>query len=389
MFKLDNEQNGRSMKREFLQVLASPCCHADLRLEGETSTDPEEINGGELLCANCEKRFPVVKGIPRFVPESNYADSFGFEWGIYGRVQIDSISGNSISTDRFRATTGWEEGGKEGEWILDAGCGGGRFTEVALRTGANLVSFDYSTAIDSAKESFAGRDENLNLAQVSIYEMPFKPVFDAVYCMGVLQHTPDPRESLQCLCDMVKPGGELVVDVYPKHDPIQTSLFDKARIWVNPQNWLWKPLFKLLPYRWTYQIVRAYVWAFLKLDTQLLAYIRRKRPSAIASLLSFARHCPPIQICNHSLQFPFLSWEYKRLWAEMNTLDIYSPKYTQPQTRATMTAWGEELGLEGLEVFSAGDCGDGALVMRGTKPKDSPPPGTDHLGRSMTTSQSH
>lgn len=36
-----------------------------------------------------------------------------------------------------------------------------------------------------------------------------------VFCFGVLQHTPDVNKSVQCLAEMVKPGGELAVDFYP------------------------------------------------------------------------------------------------------------------------------------------------------------------------------
>ncbi len=39
--------------------------------------------------------------------------------------------------------------------------------------------------------------------------------FDKVFCFGVLQHTPDVELSVKTLIDMVKPGGELVVDFYP------------------------------------------------------------------------------------------------------------------------------------------------------------------------------
>ena len=36
-----------------------------------------EIEGGFLDCADCHKRFPILEGIPRFVPLENYADNFG------------------------------------------------------------------------------------------------------------------------------------------------------------------------------------------------------------------------------------------------------------------------------------------------------------------------
>ena len=46
--------------------------------------------------------------------------------------------------------------------------------------------------------------------------MPFKrDSFDKVLCLGVLQHTPSIDESIKCLIEKTKPGGEIVVDFYP------------------------------------------------------------------------------------------------------------------------------------------------------------------------------
>ncbi len=32
---------------------------------------------GELACPGCQRKFPIVGAIPRFVEKQNYADSFG------------------------------------------------------------------------------------------------------------------------------------------------------------------------------------------------------------------------------------------------------------------------------------------------------------------------
>jgi len=48
----------------------------------------------------------------------------------------------------------------KGKWVLDAGCGSGRFAEIALATGANVVALDYSSAIDACWNNLK---ENPNL----------------------------------------------------------------------------------------------------------------------------------------------------------------------------------------------------------------------------------
>ncbi len=44
--------------------------------------------------------------------------------------------------------TGWPKDMK-GETILEAGSGAGRFTEIMVKTGANILSFDFSSAVDA------------------------------------------------------------------------------------------------------------------------------------------------------------------------------------------------------------------------------------------------
>jgi 2-polyprenyl-3-methyl-5-hydroxy-6-metoxy-1,4-benzoquinol methylase len=48
--------------------------------------------------------------------------------------------------------------------------------------------------------------------------MPFRlGSFDKLFCFGVLQYTPDVRVAFFALPPMLKPGGEMVVDVYKKN----------------------------------------------------------------------------------------------------------------------------------------------------------------------------
>jgi uncharacterized protein YbaR (Trm112 family) len=60
------------MKYALLDILACPRCHGALRLDS-SETHGTEVVGGELHCAACERSWPIVRGIPRFVDPSNYA----------------------------------------------------------------------------------------------------------------------------------------------------------------------------------------------------------------------------------------------------------------------------------------------------------------------------
>lgn len=158
--------------------------------------------------------YPVIRGIPRFVSSENYAQAFGDQWNRFPRTQLDSHTGLALSEDRLARCMRGKLPDVRGKRVLEAGSGAGRFTEVLLKHGALLDSFDYSNAVEA---NFAnnGSNVNLTLAQADIRAIPYpKAAYDYVVCLGVLQHTPDPEESIRSLWSMVKPGGSLIIDHY-------------------------------------------------------------------------------------------------------------------------------------------------------------------------------
>ena len=180
--------------------------------------DPE--NGGRLIpesgSLNSEggRRYPIIRGIPRFVSAENYSEDFGAQWNMFPKTQLDSFTGLAQSETRLARCLRGNLASLGNKKVLEAGSGAGRFTEVLLKYGAVVHSFDYSNAIEAnAKNN--GHHERLVLAQADIRKMPFpKGDYDYVICLGVLQHTPNPEESIKCLWEMAKPGGVLTLDHY-------------------------------------------------------------------------------------------------------------------------------------------------------------------------------
>ena len=103
------------------------------------------------------KQYPVENGIPRFVEIDNYASSFGYQWNRFKSEQIDSINGTRLSEKRFYSETQWTKEWMKGKWILDAGCGAGRFLDVASDSEAQVVGLDIIGAIDAAGSNVGGR----------------------------------------------------------------------------------------------------------------------------------------------------------------------------------------------------------------------------------------
>ncbi len=81
---------------------------------------------------------PIVCCLPRFVPSESYARSVGSQWKQSDKLQVDPVMHNDLTRDRFYATTRWTAR-MEGQVILETRCGVGRFTQIALETGAEVM----------------------------------------------------------------------------------------------------------------------------------------------------------------------------------------------------------------------------------------------------------
>lgn len=201
------------MRPELLEHLREPGTEAVLEARS-TTMEGDRIWQGELISSLTGRRFPIVDGIPRFVPKENYAGSFGLQWKKFSDVQLDSATGATRSLQRFNHEVGWDRGELEGRWTVDAGAGAGRFTEIAAARGARVVALDYSTAVEATAITF--RDApNVYPVQGDILAPPFAArSFPRVYSIGVLQHTPEPYGALRSLLRLCQIGGKFAVTAY-------------------------------------------------------------------------------------------------------------------------------------------------------------------------------
>jgi SAM-dependent methyltransferase len=216
-----------AMREDLLEVLREPNTGSVLRLHNAKGSGAR-ITSGELISEQSERSYPIINGIPRFVPQTGYADSFGLQWNRYRLTQLDSVNGTKLSTNRFWSETEWTD--IKDQWVLDMGCGSGRFAEVAAAAGARLVALDLSSAVEATAETLK-KYENCDVVQASLLEPPFAVgAFDKAYCIGVLQHTPDPAGGCRSIARCVKPGGEFVLTIYARQP--WTKLYSKY--WVRP-----------------------------------------------------------------------------------------------------------------------------------------------------------
>ncbi len=176
---------------------------------------PLEHDAEAVLRCPKGHRFPVVRGVPRFVASDEYTGSFSFEWNAHRTTQLDSQRGDGSSEANFRSKTGFAPEDLVGKLVLDAGVGAGRYSEVMARWGANVIGVDLSYAVEAAQQNL-GAFLNVLIVQADIGRLPFRPdTFDAIVSIGVLHHTPDTRRYFQGLLSFLKPGGTIAIWVYP------------------------------------------------------------------------------------------------------------------------------------------------------------------------------
>ena len=102
--------------------------------------------------------------------------------------------------------------GIKGKRVLDVGCGGGILAESMAASGAEVTGIDLSekplkVAQLHLLESGQKVDYRLIAAEDLAREQP--GTFDAVTCMEMLEHVPDPLSTVRACAALAKPGGWL------------------------------------------------------------------------------------------------------------------------------------------------------------------------------------
>ena len=322
-----------------LSLLRYPLCSASsFRVEAQSVVESGRSDHGDrLYCAGCSADFPIVNGVPRFVPAEGYAGSFGYQWNRHRATQLDSFTGRPVSRDRLFGTSKWDQD-LRGQTVLEAGSGAGRFTEILASTGAQVFTFDLSNAVD-ANRTNNQRFPNVHFAQGDILNAPFQfDAFDKVMCLGVIQHTPDPYASFRSLARHVKPGGSLVIDCYARH--LKSLLHWK---------YLLRPITTRMNQQRLYSIIEKVVPPLLPISATLSEFLGPVGARLLPILQYRHLGLPP---------------ELNRQWAILDTFDMYSPAFDRPQTVQAVRRWYEECEFIEIDVRF----GENGIVAVGRKP---------------------
>jgi 2-polyprenyl-3-methyl-5-hydroxy-6-metoxy-1,4-benzoquinol methylase len=282
----------------------------------------EAADASELTCSagHC---YPVRQAIPRLLgDQANYAEAFGEQWHQYRTTQLDSYTGTSISRDRMRRCLGEELWSRLQQGtplqVLEAGCGAGRFTEILLDLPAAAVtSTDLSSAVEPNQRN-CPQSPRHRIVQCDINGLPFAPEqYDIVLCLGVIQHTRHPEQTLADLYRQVRPGGWLVIDHYTHSLSLYTRFAEL----------LLRPILKRLPPASGVAATRSLTRLFFPLH-------RAARASRPMQML-ISRFSP---LLTYYQAFPQLSERLQYEWAELDTHDCLTDYYKHARSRSSIAA---------------------------------------------------
>ncbi len=228
----------------------------------------------------------------------------------------------------FRNRTGFTSEDLAGLTVLDGGCGMGRYLRIAAEAAPSLlVGLDLSRAVVAARD-LTHDLTGVQVVQGDLLRPPFAPgSFDRIYSLGVLDHTPDPRAAFLALARLLKPGGRIVIWVYPKEKPRLERIMNAHRATSRRL-----PLGALV----FLSRLMAPVGA-LKRRMMLSRHRPIARAGVALNLLTIGVSMhpdPEVRVCD--------------------TLDWYAPRFLSRHTQEEVRGWFQEAGLVDIVDLSLG-----------------------------------
>ena len=99
-----------------------------------------------------------------------------------------------------------------GARVLDVGCGGGILSEALAAAGAQVTGIDLAPRVlDVARLHLHESNLQVDYREIAVETLAQESpaAFDAITCMEMLEHVPDPGSVIAACATLLKPGGRL------------------------------------------------------------------------------------------------------------------------------------------------------------------------------------
>lgn len=283
------------MDTALLKYLRSPSSGGQLTLIPKEA--PEFLSDGM-------QQWRIIEGIPRFVTDE-HLESFGNQWTRF------EVAHDDEDRATFAAKTGVCLEELSGQLVLDAGCGGGRYSKICSDAGATVIGADHTRAVEKAKTLCSG-SARAHFLQADLKHLPLQPgSFDFVFSIGVMHHDADTRKVFDAVAKMVRPGG-------------------RYSVWLYRRNQWWQELINTGLRSLTTRLPSSALMPFCHLGAILggIPIINR----TLNKVINFSAHpCYENRVCD--------------------TFDWWAPKYQYHHTVEELSSWFRDAGFEQIRVL--------------------------------------
>jgi SAM-dependent methyltransferase len=266
--------------------------------------------------------------------QKNTQESFGYQWLRY------DYHDDSEDREIFLSDSQLSEKELRGKVILDAGCGMGRYTRVAGQMGGEIIGVDLSQSILKAFQKT--RDNpSAHIVQGDLLNLPFrKQQFDIIYSLGVLHHTPDPRQAFCNLSACLKEKGTMSIWVYGTggrfRDFKSNPLRSERRKYVDSDS------------------AKRIYWFIVSAREFLSNAVRLVTTRIYLPLLYLL--CYPLAALGKVPLLKYLTASVHRNWRVrlQENFDWFSPQYQSHHTKEEIVSWFDEVKLNTVDVLDHG-----------------------------------
>lgn len=219
------------MTADFLDLLVHPIHKTALRFDDKLEQLVDDItkdnfvikNGVPLLVVSAlQQALTITEKIQIAQTNFSYKEHYQTDAEVYdyGNEQHHPVEQTEIDFLRKSILNSIPNNAKT---VLDIGCGGAWLAASLLHTNKTIISTDISDVnpIKAIKKFPSPHHYGL---VADVFELPLKPnSIDCIVASEIIEHVPDPKRFLQCLMEVLQPGGTLIITT-PFNELIRTSL---------------------------------------------------------------------------------------------------------------------------------------------------------------------
>ncbi len=146
--------------------------------------------------------------------DADVVEAFGEEWGKFSVHNDESV--RELRKEYFDIID--ETMVNKDTYMIDIGCGSGRWTDYFTDKAGFIEAIDPSDAVFAA-DNMLGAKSNVRISKASVDTIPWDDeTFDFGMSIGVLHHIPDTKQALISCVKKIKKGGHFYVYLYYRFD---------------------------------------------------------------------------------------------------------------------------------------------------------------------------